>query len=80
MPSMVFDGAPGTRDRDLKELAEAVASMEPRLDGIETLLKSVVTILQRRNRISLRVSDNQIQQFLKQVSAEMEKLQANHHA
>ena len=80
MPPMVFDGAPGARDRDLKEVAEAVASMEPRLDGIETLLKSVLTILQRRNRISLRVSDNQIQQLLKQVSAEMEKLQANHHA
>ncbi|WP_170132407.1 ExeA family protein [Acidiferrobacter thiooxydans] len=80
MSAVGFDGNPGARDRDLKELAEAVASMEPRLDGIETLLKSMVTILQRRNRISLRVSENQIQQFLKQVSAEMEKLQANHHA
>ena len=80
MPSMGFDGNPGARDRDLKEIAEAVASMEPRLDDIETLLKSMVTILQRRNRISLRVSENQIQQFLKQISAEMEKLQVNHHA
>ena len=80
MSAVGFDGNPGARDRDLKELAEAVASMEPRLDGIETLLKSMVTILQRRNRISLRVSENQIQQFLKQVSAGMEKLQANHHA
>ena len=79
-PSMVGDGAPGTRDRDLEDLARAVASMEPRLDGIETLLKGVVTILQRRNRISLRVSENQVQQFLKQVSAEMERLYTHHQA
>jgi len=65
---------------DLDSLARSVSAMEPRLDGIEALLRSIVTILQRRSRISLRVSQTQVAQILKQVSAEIEKLQAHHEA
>ncbi|MHB1751803.1 MAG: ExeA family protein [Acidiferrobacter sp.] len=66
--------------RDIGDLARAVAAMEPRLDGIESLLKSMVTVLQARNRISVRVSQSQIAQFLQQISAEIGKLQTNHDA
>ncbi len=75
-----FGDAGGVDGRDLRDLARAVAAMEPRLDGIETLLRSMVTILQRRNRISVRVSQNQIAQFLQQISAEIGKLQTNREA
>ena len=80
MSTMTVNGVSGARDQGLEEIARAVASMEPRLDGIEALLKGVVTILQRRSRVSLRVSENQIQQFLKQMSAEMERLYTDHQA
>lgn len=66
--------------RDLDQLTRAVAALEPRLEGIESVLRSVVTILQRRNRISVRVSETQVAQILKQVSVEIEKLQAHHGA
>ncbi len=66
--------------RDIGDLARAVAAMEPRLDGIESLLKSMESILQTRNRISVRVSQGQITHFLKQISAEIGKLQTKHDA
>ncbi len=75
-----FGDAGAADSRDLKDLARAVAAIEPRLDGMESLLKSMVTILQARNRISVRVSQSQVAQFLKQVSAEIGKLQTNHDA
>lgn len=66
--------------RDVEQLSQALAAIEPRLDGIEALLRNVVTILQRRNRISLRLGDSQVTQILEQVSARLEKLQAHHEA
>ena len=65
---------------DVEQLSQALAAIEPRLDGIETLLRTMVTILQRRNRISLRLGEHQVTQILKQVSAELGKLQAHHEA
>ena len=67
---------PGARDID--QLARSVAVLEPRLGDIEVLLRNMVTILQRRSRISLRLGQDQVAQILKQVSAELEKLKANH--
>ena len=78
MGVVACDGTSNTRDHEMKDLAQAVACIEPRLDGMEALLKIMVTMLQRRNRISLRVSDSQIREFLKQVSAEIEKRAIDH--
>ena len=75
-----FGDAESVNHRDIGDLARAVAAMEPRLDGIESLLKSMVTVLQARNRISVHVSQSQIKQFLQQISAEIGKLQTNHDA
>ncbi|MHB8254062.1 MAG: ExeA family protein [Acidiferrobacter sp.] len=75
-PSVDVVSAVGGRDID--QLARAVAALEPRLDSIEALLRHMATILQRRNRISLKFGQNQVAQILKQVSAEIEKLQAHH--
>ncbi len=82
-PALPF---PAARDmgiggaKELVDIARAVAGVESRLDGIETLLKTMATVLQRRSHISLRVSQNQVAQILKQVSAEIEKLHLDHEA
>jgi len=74
------DGPFASAMRDMDQLVQAVAGIEPRLKGVEALLRNMVTILQRRNRISLRFGQDQVAQIVKQVSVELEKLQVNREA
>lgn len=70
----------GPESRNLDQLARAVLAIEPRLDGIETALRNMATILRNRNHISIRLGQNQVAQILKQVTAELERLQSHHEA
>ncbi|MHB1565355.1 MAG: ExeA family protein [Acidiferrobacter sp.] len=72
-----LEQAPAAMGRDMESIIRAVMALGPRLDSIEILLRNMVVILQRRNRISLRLGQNQLAQIIKQVSQELEKIQAN---
>lgn len=69
-PASSRTGEPHTLD---DAAFNVILEMARRLEAIEKLLHSTVTLLERKNRISIRFGRNQLAQIIKQFTLEMER-------